>query len=565
MQNEQKDTRRQALSSQIDYKIGEHTKISALGYWAFYDLIFTDRVTTITPGAVGAALATTSTPNTGSSYTGGAGKGNIAFQTINRWKSGVTWDFPVNLTHDFENGSKLEASAYWTQAYSKYRDTTGGWYSDMTITRGGANPNTNRSNDLVNEPGNAITVSVANIGALVPSYSAVDGTGAPVDFRDVSKFYVTQIRSRPQTGVDTKSGYNADYKFDLKTSVPISVKVGGRADDSTRNISNPVYNRSAFGTATAPGFGFNGVASPTGSQLASMVDTNFSNHPIGYGLPAYNFISLYSAYTNLGGNAILPYTPGSDTQARFEDTTDAGYVRFDITPIENLVIVGGVRYEDRKTESQNRLMTLAAPVSSTFTDKSWFPSANLKYTFQRNLVFRAGYSKSIGLPDYADLLPGPLSITDPTSSARGKISLYNANLKAYKIDNFDAGVEYYFSRSGYVSASVFRKTLKNYIILASQTLDAATAAQLGIATASLGAPADQYDVTTRFNVSNAGPLHRHRAGLRAELLLPAQAVQYPWPSNQRHVAQHRSDQGRCAGFRRRQSQPRHPGSNRQEP
>ncbi len=490
LQNEQKDTRRQALSSQVDYRLGDGTTFSFLASWAFYDLIFTDRVVTVTPGAA-LPLATTSTPYTGSSFTGLAGKGNVALQTINRWKSGVTWDFPFSVYHDFANGSRLDATAYWSQAYSKYRDTTGGWYSDMTITRGGTNPSTN----TVTDP---LTVSFANIGGVVPSYTVYDSTGAVVDLRDDSKYVVTQIRSRPQTGVDTKDGYNADYKINLPTTLPIAIKVGGRVDDTTRNISNPIYNRT--GVTAATGFLGNAI---TGSQLVSLEDTGFSNHPIGYGLPAYNFVSLYSAYTALGGNSILPYTPASDIQARFEDTTDAGYVRFDITPLKDLLIVGGVRYEDRKTLSINRLTTLPAPVSDTFQDKSWFPSVNLKYTVQK-LVLRASYAKSIGLPDYSDLLPGPLTITDPTSSARGKVSVYNPGLKAYKIDNYDAGVEYYFNTATFVSASVFRKTLTNYIVTVTQGLDANYIAALGIPSTAFGAPVDQYDVTTKYNVKDPG-------------------------------------------------------------
>jgi iron complex outermembrane recepter protein len=491
LQNEQKDTRRQSLSVQIDKKYGEDTKITFLSSWAFYDLLFTDRVVTVAPGT-SAALSTTSPSTAAASFTGTKGKGSVALQTINRWKSGVTWDFPVMLSHNFANGSKLDTSVYWTQAYSKYRDTTGSWYSDMTMTRGGINPSTN----TVTDP---ITVSFANIGSIAPSYVATDVNGTAIDLTDISKYNVTQIRSRPQTGVDSKDGYNLDYKFDLKTTIPISLKVGGRYDENTRNIVNPIYNRT--GVTTATGFLNNAI---TGSTLSALADTGFSHHPIGYGLPAYNFINLYTAFKNLGGTSILPYTPASDIQARFEESTEAEYARFDITPYKNFIISGGVRYENRKTMSQNRLLTLTAPVTAYFSDSSYYPSLNFKYTPINKLVLRASYSKSIGLPDFSDLLPGPLTITDPTSSARGKVSVYNPNLKAYKVDNFDAGLEYYFGSSSYVSATVFRKKMSNYIITATQSLDDNYAKALGIPLTSFGAPTNQYDVTTKFNVADSG-------------------------------------------------------------
>ena len=342
-----------------------------------------------------------------------------------------------------------------------------------------------------------LTVSFDNIGATVPSYRVTDSTGAAVDLTDLTKFQATTLRSRPQTGVDTHSGYTVDYKFPLTTAVPVTVKVGGRVEDTTRNISDPVYNRTGNTVAT----GFGGTSAITGAKLAGLTDTGFSQHPIGYGLPAYNFVSLYSAFTQLGGMAEVPYTPASDTQARFDDTTKAGYVRVDVTPVEHLLVVGGVRYEDRETDAQNRLTTLPAPVNGKFTDKRFFPSINLKYSATNNLVFRAGYSKSIGLPDYSDLLP-LTQVTAPNQStgARGSVKVYNPTLQAYHVDNYDAGVEYYFNKSGYVSASIFRKTFTNYIATVTQALTPAGVTQLGLDPSTLTSTIDQYDVSYKLNV-----------------------------------------------------------------
>lgn len=492
LQNEQKITKRQGGSAQLDYKLGDNTKISFLGDWTYYDLLFTDRTITVNTGTL-AALSTTSPVHFGNTTTGVAKKGSVSLQEIFRHKTGVTWDFPLSISHDFADGSKLNASTYWSQAYSHYRDTPGGFYSDVTMTRGGTSPQTN----TVTDP---LTVSFGNIGQTVPTYTVIDSTGSAANLNDSGRYQVTQIRSRPQTGVDTKDGFGFDYKKDIKAKIPVSVKIGGRLDDTTRSILDPIYNRT--GTTAATGFG--GTSAVTGTALAGMTDTAFANNSIGYGLPAYTFPSVYKTFSQLGGVGYLPYTPSADIRARFEDTTKAGFVRFDITPIDNLIFVAGVRYEDRVTDSTNSLLTLPAPVKGEFSDKSWFPSGNIKYTPTKNLVFRFGYAKSLGLPDYSDLLPGPSTITDPVGTTRGKISVYNPELKAYKVDNFDAGVQYYFNRSSYASISVFRKKLTNYIITAQQALTAASAAALGINTSSLGSTVDQYDVTTKFNVPDPG-------------------------------------------------------------
>ncbi len=475
LQNEQKDTRRQTISGQVDYKIDDQTKLSINAGWNFYDLIFTDRVITVTPGTR-PALSTTGTATYGNgTYSGVAGSGSVAFQQINRWKSGVTWNGGANLTHNFGDGAKLEGSLYWSQAYSKYRDTTGSWYSDITATRTG------------------LTVNFTNVGAIAPTYSILDSTGGTVNLRDLSQgFNVTQIRSRPQTGVDTRDGASLDYKKPLGTSIPVTVKVGGRIDYTTRNIDNRVFNKTAFAPPV------------NGTQLMNLVDTNFSNHGIGYGLPAYNFPSVYRAYEALGGLSYLPYTPASDTIARFDEATPAGYVRFDVRPVQNLLLVAGLRYEDRQIDIENRLSTLPRIVTGKFSDKSWFPSLNAKYDVSKNLLLRFGVAKSIGLPDYSDLLPGLPTVTEPTSTARGNIAVFNPNLEPFTVLNWDAGVEYYFNRSGFVSASVFKKTFKNQIIDSRQTLDTGTAASLGIATNTLGSPVDQYDVSYKFNIPDKG-------------------------------------------------------------
>ncbi len=487
LQNEQKNTRRQSVSAQLDWKVDDHTKLSATAMWNYYDLLFTDRVLTVNTGTL-SPLATTSPLAFGyGTVTGRPGAGSVTLATINRWKSGVTWISNLAASHEFPNGATIEASPYWSQSYSKYRDTNGSWFSDATVSRTGLN------------------VSFDNVGAVVPSYRITDATGAAADLRDLSKFNTTTIRSRPQTGVDTRNGFSLDYKLPLHTAIPVTVKVGVRDDLNTRNIENHVFNRT--GTSATTGFGANGAATNvTGTQLAALADTGFSNHPIGYGLPAYNFVSLYSAFTNLGGAAYLPYTPAADVNARFDDETKSGYIRFDVNPIKDLLVVLGVRYEDRQTDTENRLTTLPSILKTKFTDKSWFPSINLKYTPNKNLVLRASASKSIGLPDYSDLLPGPTAITAPdsTTGARGKVSIYNPKLEAYDVTSFDASAEYYFSRSSVVALSVFRKDFRNFIVTATQGLTNASAAGLGIDPTTLLGVVTDYDITTKFNVKDPG-------------------------------------------------------------
>ncbi|MCX6955925.1 MAG: TonB-dependent receptor, partial [Verrucomicrobia bacterium] len=481
LQNEQKNTRRQSISGQVDYRLAERTKVSFNGQWNYYDLLFTDRVLTITPGALPALSTTGALTYDGRTFTGPAGGGSAAIQTINRSKSGVTWSTGASLTHDFTTGARLDASTYWSQAYSKYRDTTRGWYSDATMTRTG------------------LTVKFTDLGETVPTFVLTDSTGAVVDLRDVSKFSMTQIRSRHTTGVDTRDGASLDFKTPLGT-LPATLKVGARLDETGRNVDQRTFNRT--GTSAATGFG--GTSAITGSQLVGLVDQGFSNHGIGYGLPAYNFLSVYSAYSQLGGNNYLPYAPASDVLSRFDEETKSTYFRVDVKPVPKLLVIAGARYEDRHVDIENRNSTLPRILTGKFVDTSWFPSLNTKYNLSRNLQLRFGAAKSIGLPDYNDLTPGAPTISDPTSTARGKVSLFNPGLKPFTVENYDLNLEYYYGQGGLISASVFRKTFKISIVDATQTLDPATAAALGIAQGQLGYPFDQYYVSYKFNIPDTG-------------------------------------------------------------
>ena len=74
-------------------------------------------------------------------------------------------------------------------------------------------------------------------------------------------------------------------------------------------------------------------------------------------------------------------------------------------------------------------------------------------------------AESIGLPNYGDLLPSTLTITDPTpAGGRGRVTLTNPALRPYRVDNYDVGYEFHFRHAGLIGASLFRKDFSNYII-----------------------------------------------------------------------------------------------------
>ncbi len=84
------------------------------------------------------------------------------------------------------------------------------------------------------------------------------------------------------------------------------------------------------------------------------------------------------------------------------------------------------------------------------------PSFNLSYNILRDLIARVSGSKSLTRANPADLHQTQLFIGDQGVN-QGSIS--NPNLKPFKANNLDLGLEWYFSREGYVALSGFAKDI----------------------------------------------------------------------------------------------------------
>jgi len=96
---------------------------------------------------------------------------------------------------------------------------------------------------------------------------------------------------------------------------------------------------------------------------------------------------------------------------------------------------------------------------------SWLPSLNLRAHLTDKLQLRFAASKNISRPSLSQLDPA-LTITEP-----GKAQINqehdttggNPYLKPMKSTNLDVSAEWYFSRTGSLTAAGFYKDIKNYI------------------------------------------------------------------------------------------------------
>jgi TonB-dependent receptor len=462
------NTRRSA-SGRVDWRAGPRTVVSVGGSWNWFDMPWSHHLYAIIVGnhpALALGQAPAHTVSVGST----SGVGRLLNRMEQKRKSGTTYTSNAALKHEFGGGLKLTTDLYWNRADNRYSDITEGYFGQ--IDSGLAN----------------VTINLTRLGATVPGVSMVAG-GVPVPLSDNSRFSVSRMFTMPRSAWDTRQGGAVDLSKPFEIAgVPVLAKVGFRQDSKLRTSEQ--FNRRTPVDPTVP----------AGPGMLALVDAIWSAAPAPLGQPGtVAWINMKRAYELYGQLPLQTY----DTNAlpRFDETAKGGYARFDLKPIKDLLVVTGVRHEDITSKNENRFLRAAG----TFNHRDDYLSLNARYTATAHHLFRAAAAQSIGLPNYSELLPSTLTITEPTpAGARGRVTLTNPALKPYDITNYDLGYEFHFGQSGMLGAALFRKEFRNYIVQATRSLTPELADELQLDDGSLsGAPSD-YDVVTRFNVAEPG-------------------------------------------------------------
>ncbi|MEO9635025.1 MAG: TonB-dependent receptor [Parasphingorhabdus sp.] len=147
---------------------------------------------------------------------------------------------------------------------------------------------------------------------------------------------------------------------------------------------------------------------------------------------------------------------------------------------ETLRIIGGVRFERTENVISANTVTLVeedalfngvtladdtvfvTPNGFTRSYDDWLPSLNIRFEPQSNLVFRAAGYRSVVRPNLSDLAPRFAVEQNDDNEREGEFG--NPDLQPYEAWNFDASAEYYFSSNGAITANIFYKDIKNFIV-----------------------------------------------------------------------------------------------------
>ncbi len=454
IRTEQKITHREAFASKLDYLISDETKLTVAGQWNWYDLLFDQRGPFLQLGTTTVNTRVGDPNNPTFSTTAPVIRNDVLYRN----KFGTTLHFNSTLTHEFSNAAKASLTAYWSNANGQYRDTQKGF----TSAQAGLNAGLITRMDLAS----ATT-------AVVPAISLYNGA-TPVSLdtiRTLSNYNLTSgasVQSRPWTTEETKTGIGGNYSYDLPISaMPVKLQAGFALDKTEREITR-ITLRSNFATVT-------------GSALTALADEGFTKD-VGFGFGSYQAIDPYKVVAAYG-NTFTSYF--QDLYRKFDEDNLAGYLRFDIKPFDDLLIVGGFRWEEREIDgfAVDRVAALnSARVRPSLVNLKYdnlYPSLSAKYTpsWEKALVIRGGFSRTVGHPDYADLI-GAVTLESSQNLGDGSITGVSPNLKPYYTTNLDVSAEYYLKNSGVLSVALFRKNVKNFIVDRGMTLaDIALVAQ----------------------------------------------------------------------------------------
>jgi len=428
--NEQKLTHRESFAAKLDYKISDATKLTLSGQWNWYDLVFTQRRMQYTLGATGQT-----NPAGIERSTSGTSGMNVANSFQQRNKFGTTIHGNARLEHTFANDSSLWAVGYLSKSNSKYRDATKGFTAESTANLNGV---TSITLDNV-----ASSPRLPSVALNIPSVNRESLTNYTFTGSNSTAF-----RSRPLTAHDMKMGGRLNYSLRFNGWIPLKLQAGLAYDIVQREIVEQEIR-------------VTGVPVLTGAPLAAYAEGDLFNFDFGYGTAqTLNPYRLYSDYFSPAAKRLQ-----TDNYRLFEEDNVAGYALVDAKFFQDLIFVGGARWEQRGIDAkgQSRATATSRPARYDITYDNWYPSATLRYnpSTAKRFVFRGSASRTVGHPEYSDLLP---SVNIPLSGGIGTITTTDPDLKPYYLNNYDVGLEYYPIKTGVISVAAFHKKVSGFIV-----------------------------------------------------------------------------------------------------
>lgn len=147
------------------------------------------------------------------------------------------------------------------------------------------------------------------------------------------------------------------------------------------------------------------------------------------------------------------------------ERTVAAYGMADLAVGARMTLVPGIRVETTRIDYtgfdlrvDEETLTTPGQVRRAREETKVFPGLHWRYAVTPSSNLRVAATRSMARPDYADLVPFQLTLTQDNEIRRG-----NPDLRSTTSWNYDLMIEHYFDSVGVLSAGVFYKDLTDYI------------------------------------------------------------------------------------------------------
>lgn len=341
---------------------------------------------------------------------------------------------------------------------------------------------------------------VQNLSGSIPSFQITTPEGITNQASYNRGFYLDDLNT--SHGKDKTARLDGEYRFDggfLK-----SIRAGFRFADRTNVYSDTGYRYTGLATA------------PTDTEVVSLADFYHGDASL-FGDARFfsrnTTLSYDATRAELGIGGPATYAPsGTNTESQKTYTGSiTAFFKADRLPVPidgnigvrvvntQVAVSGYYQQYDLITGPNGVQSTSPTPTvvlaNNTQNYTSVLPSLNLRAHLTEKLQLRLAASKNISRPTFDQLNPA-LTITEPGTAQINQehdTSGGNPFLKPMKSNNFDASLEWYFSRTGSLTVAGFYKDISDYI-------------QTGLSTRRItfsdGVSAN-YNVTSVSNVTNA--------------------------------------------------------------
>jgi TonB-dependent receptor len=512
IQDGPKNNQRESVGFTANWRVAPRDVLTFDFQWSFYNAFFGNRPVTYT---LGSAAPVAVGPN-GEFFHGANGSGSLSLGgTSFRRKYGALYQPDLVWVHTGPIW-KMDAGVSFSHATNHYHDYQDAHFEGVTATLRG-DPTTNAVNSAT------VWFDDVDKGSyLYPKITVFNKAGTTqLNLADPANYNLTSASENPADSVDQFKTIRGSIARDLNLKFPLQIKVGARISEEIRDIRKDNPGSWSF-------VGPDGTANTADDRLSlyDVLDTQYSNGPYLFNSPQvpypspYKLWALYQSHPEFF-KAAAPQTAiqnMSNSSKFFKETISAGFIQADARPIDNLRIVGGIRFERTDDSGQgplnnpNAAKGITDPVAAARAQygirnnhkkthyAAGYPSIDVSYNFRSNLVGRVAYYKAIGRPELAYILPG-VTVPDLTSTATA-ITVTNTSLTPTQTDSYDASLEYYFKNTGVFSVGVFEKDFANFQGTTSvpATLDLLN--ELGVPSPELFINSN-YTVSTRMNVGTA--------------------------------------------------------------